>query len=481
MSDVAELSDVELAKAFELCAVRNNRVSNHWRSKAPALGEELLRRFPGKIAEAFFRAAGNSPKACKLCQAKTSFLGLSTGYATWCSTSCAAKAGNGLASIELHPMRRKQVAEKRSATYKRRHGGIGFGSPTVAAKICDSLRSKHGADHNWQVPSLRHDYLEARRTSFFHKLFKKLPVHGIQPRFELAAYGSIHDELPFTCLSCQTEFSSTLIKGLLPRCPSCMPKLGGTSALEQRWLEIIRGIAPADSRVKVNGVEVDVLAGNVAVEINGLYWHSSTVGYDPTRHLLKTERCAEVGIKLIHLFEDDLLLKPEVVTSLLTSRLGKATTLNADQTSLVTLDTSTAEAFFDRTHLLGATRLDQAYGLLHNDQLVACAGLADSKDGSKLLRFSTELNTNINRAVSKLLSNVDQPLTAEVDRATDDGAMLLEAGWLLTGSSPPACKYWTQREPWRRDKSQLLEQDASGCHAIYDCGTLEFAIQPKKS
>lgn len=59
---------------------------------------------------------------------------------------------------------------------------------------------------------------------------------------------------------------------------------------------------------------------NLAIEINGTYWHSSQVK-KPNYHFQKRERCERIGIRLLSLYEDDILYRPELVKKLIVSKL----------------------------------------------------------------------------------------------------------------------------------------------------------------
>ena len=62
-------------------------------------------------------------------------------------------------------------------------------------------------------------------------------------------------------------------------------------------------------------LEIDIFipSKNIAIEYDGLYWHSSNKFSGRTiekkYHLNKTEQCLKKGIKLIHIFENEWILK----------------------------------------------------------------------------------------------------------------------------------------------------------------------------
>ena len=79
-----------------------------------------------------------------------------------------------------------------------------------------------------------------------------------------------------------------------------------------------------NNRNVISPNEIDIFLSyyKLAIEYDGLYWHSSSVVGENYNHN-KTLKCLEKGIKLIHIFEDEWKLKTNIVKSILTHRLGK--------------------------------------------------------------------------------------------------------------------------------------------------------------
>lgn len=61
-----------------------------------------------------------------------------------------------------------------------------------------------------------------------------------------------------------------------------------------------------NNRSMINNTELDIYIPDlkIAFEFNGLYWHSELFK-DKNYHRNKTLKCNDVGIKLIHIWEDD--------------------------------------------------------------------------------------------------------------------------------------------------------------------------------
>lgn len=134
-----------------------------------------------------------------------------------------------------------------------------------------------------------------------------------------------------------------------------------------------------------NRKEVDLFFPdhNVAVEYCGLYWHSEQMlrqrsGVDKVRryHRDKMEACLSLGIRLITVFEDEYLNRPEVVLSRITNALGVCKQkVYARQCSVVEVSPADANSFFSRTHLQGPSLSKVAWGLEYEGSLVQAVSL----------------------------------------------------------------------------------------------------------
>ena len=74
----------------------------------------------------------------------------------------------------------------------------------------------------------------------------------------------------------------------------------------------------------LNGKELDIYIPNkkLAIEYDGLVWHSEKFNKQWDYHLMKTLECEKQGIRLIHIFEDEWLEHKEIVKAKLKHILG---------------------------------------------------------------------------------------------------------------------------------------------------------------
>lgn len=105
------------------------------------------------------------------------------------------------------------------------------------------------------------------------------------------------------------------------------------SFLKNIW----KGEIIENDRKVLNGKELDIYipSKNLAIEYNGLYWHSDkatlekndipnkeTRLYAKYRHIEKTKLCEEKNIRLIHIFEDDWIYRKDIIKDILKQSLG---------------------------------------------------------------------------------------------------------------------------------------------------------------
>lgn len=193
----------------------------------------------------------------------------------------------------------------------------------------------------------------------------------------------------------------------------------------------------------------------IAIEINGLYWHS----FNPenfsheyeNKHLDKTINSAEKGVALIHVTDWEWKNKKDIIKSILRSKLGGCDKIYARNTDIRSLTTSEARAFFDDNHLQGYIASSYYVGLYNNDSLVMAISAGANrfqKDGSiELHRLACIKNTTIVGGGSKLLKHLKKitdgkKLVSYCDRSKSTGNGYLKMGFTLERTSGPGY-FWT--------------------------------------
>lgn len=199
-------------------------------------------------------------------------------------------------------------------------------------------------------------------------------------------------------------------------CLSCNPiGNGNRSGYEVElsdFLNELKVFHQTNKKVGNDNIEVDILIPyyQLAIEINGLYWHNELFK-SKNFHLNKTLKCQEEGIDLIHIFEDEWVYKREIVKSIIINRLGLSDNrIYARKCEVKEVDRKTAMNFMEDNHIQGKVNSSIRIGLYHNDILVSLMTFSKGRvimsgkiDEWELNRFCNLRNTSIIGGFSKLL------------------------------------------------------------------------------
>lgn len=163
------------------------------------------------------------------------------------------------------------------------------------------------------------------------------------------------------------------------------------------------------NRKILEGKEIDIFIKdfNIAIEINGSYWHQSVDETSKYRHMDKTNMCLAKNIRLIHLFDFDIDNKENIVKSILLSALNKnKQKIYARRCVIKEIDSKTFNTFNKDNHLQGSINSSVRLGLFLNDDLVCVMGFSKSRFNKnyqyELTRFVNKRNINVIGGSSKL-------------------------------------------------------------------------------
>lgn len=257
-----------------------------------------------------------------------------------------------------------------------------------------------------------------------------------------------------------------------------------------------------------DGLQADFMIPEkgIAIECNGNYWHSDAHKED-SYHLKKTNHFLSLGIQVIHLFEDEILAKWDIVSAMLRSKLGiKGRSIGARSTTVVELTPKAAGEFYDTYHIQGKTKASVHYGLALGDEIVACMSFRSygrnlKENEAELVRFATSIS--VIGGFSKLLKHftrkTEQTIISYADKRISTGDVYEKNGFVCVKETPPSYYYMHRKNMYTRlrkenfkksliEKSPDMEYDSSlserenmkmnGFLRIYDCGLKKFVLYP---
>lgn len=480
--------------------------------------EALLNAFnnqPGStVAEQAYNYCypGRHVNTCELCKKTTGlFTSFTRGYQRFCSPKCAANAP-GAREASKEASRAPEVRKRIKETLLTKYGvTCGYQLPEVKAKVTTTVNAKYGVSHAFQAPTVKAKAQAltlsvyatgdrwTRRLDLISKLYKvellDEPAYK-QPDFQ---YTWKH--------SCGVVFKSRIKSGGILACPAC--KQQPVSMQENELAEFISAHVKVERNVRtiIAPLELDIYCPelSLAVEFNGLYWHSE-LKKSHNYHLQKTLACKAKGITLIHVFEDEWLTKRERVKARLLSILGvHAVKLNARACQVLPVPADVAAAFLEAYHLQGAIGAAIRLGLYHRDELVALMTFGKprySKNTAwELLRFAVKAGFSVRGAAGKLLAKFRAEHAGSIisyaDRRWSVGKLYETLGFTNVGASPPSYRYMNgdviiSRFAAQKHKlSELLDgafdstftevenMHAAGYVRIFDCGTLIYKLEDR--
>jgi len=310
----------------------------------------------------------------------------------------------------------------------------------------------------------------------------------------------------FKCLICNTEFKSS-IHSRVPRCPTCFPKFisRAEKEIENFIKTIYSGKIIENDRTVLEGKELDIYLPNkkIAIEFDGLYWHSENQGKNKNYHLNKTKVCNEKGIYLIHIFEDEWSDKQEIVKSRLSHLIGfnKYERIYARKCIIKEISSKQKNIFLNEHHIQGADKSKYKLGLFYNDELVSlmtfgkariALGSKSEDDVYELIRFASKKNTVVIGGASKLLKYFERNIKWKKifsfsDKRWSQGAVYKQLGFNFEHTSNP--NYWylennkrvhrynfrknvlnEKLEKFNKNLTEWENMKLNGYNRIWDCG-----------
>ncbi len=154
---------------------------------------------------------------------------------------------------------------------------------------------------------------------------------------------------------------------------------------------------------------------NLAIEVCGLYWHGErSSGRSRDYHYNKMQQCFVKKIRLITVFEDELLNQEDIVFSRIRQALGKPIRrIFARKCRVEELTSKETNYFYKNNHIQGASTALVRYGLFYKDELVCVGSLGEigrkhtsTPSTLELKRFCTLPGVSVVGGVGKIFKRM---------------------------------------------------------------------------
>ena len=396
------------------------------------------------------------------------------------------------------PLGNKKIQEKVKNTCLEKYGAENiFLSEYGKEKIKETCLKKYGVESTAQVPEIRAKQLK----SFQEKNIKYALENNLTRVKDLYfEFGTgweqigLVKEIKYNNVSFVRNEDISKIKeyyiNSIPR---------GTSHQESELKEFISTLdleVEFNNREILNGKELDIYipSKNVAIEFNGLYWHSDKQKpFD--YHKIKTELCNQKGIRLIHIFEDEWQNNKDIIKSIIKSSLGiYDRKIYARKCEIKELNNKEYKDFLIKNHIQGQINSSLKVGLFYKNELVQVAGFGKSRFKSnelELHRMCTLLNTQVIGGFSKLCKYLNQPFISYIDKSKFNGKGYEACGFKVLSETPPSYSYYYRDSlkkynrmsfqksklksfsNYSEEKTEKQIMDEAGFLRVYDCGTIK--------
>lgn len=202
--------------------------------------------------------------------------------------------------------------------------------------------------------------------------------------------------------------------------------------------------------LKPKEIDIVVPSKNLAIEYNGLSWHSEIRGNkDKKYHLSKTEKCRERGYRLIHINSNEWMHNKELVKSRLRNLLGFSEKIGARQCKIQEVGRVESDKFLEENHIQGNCVHKVAIGLYYHGELVSLMTFGKPRFNKKiqfeLLRYANKCNYSVQGGASRCFAYFVKNyfpvnIVSYSDRRWNTGNLYKKLGFEFVKNTEP--NYW---------------------------------------
>lgn len=447
---------------------------------------------------------------CKMCGKEvTRFIKSTNQWWTWCSNKCMGsdpeilkkKQETNVKKFGSHPMQSAEYKEKQKKTILEKYG---VDNPAKSLIIKEKMKATFIERYGVDNPSKHKDVIEKLKISALDRfaenkeeiLFKRrntnLKKFGVETNKHLHISADSRNKMKD--LQWLLHQHQTLKKS----CDQIAAELGVSPTpiltfLSNNGIEVLRhnrsqcednivdfiktiysGPVMVNSRNVIPPRELDIWLPdqNIAIEVNGVFWHSESKGKDRNYHLSKTKTCEDNGIHLLQIYDFDWETKTDIVKSKIRYLLGQTSRIFGKKCTVAEVSNKEAAEFLKNNHLQGTCPSKVRLGLYYNSSLYAIATFGKARYNKsiewELLRFSNRVGFTVVGGISKLFQHFIKhysptSIISYADRrwSAYTKNVYKSIGFTFAGSSPPNYKYFS-----KNDASNLLSRTQFQKHLL---------------
>lgn len=289
-----------------------------------------------------------------------------------------------------------------------------------------------------------------------------------------------------SCHSLQEKSATDLFNNI---CPTCDP--GGSKAhtelyrytrsLDEDCLIAAENVIPPDY------VDIYVPGARLAIEYNSLYFHSEAFKRR-LYHLQKTRSCNQLGINLLHIYEDEWRDHREACKNHVRVLWQEQTAPKCpEQLSFLVMGDGERSTALSHYHIEGDTNALIAVSILLGEEILGFACVRKPRHAShgKSIELSRFVNISVYSSFSLLASTVsyfkevfkDKKIYCVLDSRTGMSSIYRKAGFEVVKTLEP--RYWWTDGYQKISRHKILGAAAKECMLvkIWSCDLLLMEIK----
>ena len=265
-------------------------------------------------------------------------------------------------------------------------------------------------------------------------------------------------------------------------CPDCRNRT--YSDAEKDLAEYIKNLGfniVTNSKLTGNSQTFDIYVPErkIAIEYNGLYWHSERNGRGKDYHFDKLADCAKLGIRLIYIWDDLYTNHPRLVERYLRKELGvDKLKINFNECTIQYIDTDTAIEFLEENSMLGYRAALSHSGIYYNGNIEGLLSFNMYNNGvCEIVQYSDihHIIGGLSGALKYILSkNNINTFYAVSDNTISNGKEFKDSGFEFIEALEPDYYLYSNGNRLLREEVSEYEEYGEKSIRIYDAGKLKW-------
>jgi very-short-patch-repair endonuclease len=406
-----------------------------------------------------------------------------------------------------NPFLLESVKEKIKKTNKQRYGTE---YPSQNKRIKEKTRQTNIKKYGVENPSQVHEFLLKRTNSFKENYYNPETLNKLNDPLWLQnqqenkkSITEISNDLGVSNSNLGKYYKKYNIE-IVRHCETYQEKMLKSFLNDHSIDAVFR------NRNIISPYEIDCFIKdfNLAIEINGVYWHSEKFNKDKFYHLNKTENCLTQNIELWHFWDFEFQEKQQLIFNKILAKLGMSKKIGARTLKIKHVNSKDKNLFFKKNHLQNDTGSSINIGLYNNDELLMCCSFSKSRFNKnyhwELIRLASEQTYTIQGGASKIINyfiknhmSDNEILVSYCNRRFSSGDLYKKLNFnLVSRGKPSYCyvhgnKILGSRNAWQKhllkDKLKIYNPNLSECenmknnnfYRLWDCGQDTWILKKK--